>query len=403
MKRTLTIIAVFAVILGVAVAGFVYFSSRSAKIVATPTPVGSLPTAGQAVPVDPGFTDGTVPPPPPTTPASIIGRLTKISAGPVVRGEVVVDMPAQHASSSPEVVVHYIERQSGNVFSYLTQAGTITRTNNRTLPGIQSATWLPDASVAFVRYLSGTDYSTINTYALPASGSDGFFLPQNISSIAVASTSVLTLAISTNGSTASVGPVNAPNSGTPAFTSPLSSLRTSFSGPRHYLAFTKPSATLPGGAFLVDKTGHFSRVAGPLPGLVALASHSGTWVLVSYTRSGVLQLQLVNTTTRETLPLPLGTIADKCVWAADDSSIYCGVPVSPSADYAYPDDWYQGAVSFSDRIWKIDVAGRFAQLVFDFSKETSASLDAEALAINPTATILAFVNKNDGSLWSLRL
>jgi hypothetical protein len=60
-------------------------------------------------------------------------------------------------------------------------------------------------------------------------------------------------------------------------------------------------------------------------------------------------------------------------------------------------------VSFSDRLWKIDVSDRFAQLVLDFSKETEEALDAKALAINPSGTVLVFMNKLDGSLWNYKL
>ena len=153
------------------------------------------------------------------------------------------------------------------------------------------------------------------------------------------------------------------------FTTPLSSLRIAFAGKNRYLAFTKPAYALSGSAFLIDSAGRFSRVAGPSNGLVAKASPSGKWVLVSSVFGGGMQMELVNTATGESLSLPVATIADKCVWAADDSAIYCGVPTNPPAGFNYPDDWYQGAVSFSDRIWKIQVSGRYAQLVLDFSKE----------------------------------
>jgi hypothetical protein len=299
-------------------------------------------------------------------------------------------------------LVNYIERQSGNVYSYNAGTGTITRTSNKTIPGIQSAVWLPDASFAFARYLSGDDFSTINTYSLPSSGTGGFFLVQNLADIAVSSTSVLTLASGVNGSVASLAHTDGTHT-SEIFTTPLSALRFSFAGKNQYLAYTKPSATLSGDAFLVNSAGHFSRVAGPLYGLTALASHTGTWVLVSYTLDTAMQMELVNTTTGDIVQLPVATITDKCVWAADDSAIYCGIPVGPPSDYSYPDDWYQGAVHFSDRIWKIDVAGRFAQLVLDFSNETKDSLDAQALAVDPMNTELVFINKNDGSLWSYSL
>jgi hypothetical protein len=255
-----------------------------------------------------------------------------------------------------------------------------------------------------VRYLSGDDFSTINTYALPASSDSttalpadrqGFFLHQDISDLSVSSTSVLTLASGVNGSVASLGNVKDSQT-TDLFT-------TTFAGSSHYLAYTKPSASFSGVAFIVDSAKNFSHISGPHDGLVALASPLGKLVLVSYVANNVMQMEMIDVASGEVVSLPVATIADKCVWTADDSSIYCGIPVDPPSGIAYPDDWYQGAVQFSDRIWKIDVAGRYAQLVLDFPKETDTSLDATALAIDPLNTTLVFLNKNDLSLWSYQL
>lgn len=406
MRRTLIIAAIVIIILGLGVAAYFYFFASSATVTVAPTvPTGniSLPVAGQGASnigttSAPSLSTGT------PVPVTVSPRLVKISAGPVVPGEAVIDIKPANASSSPDVAVNYIERESGNVFSYLVNAKTLTRTSNKTLPGIESASWLPSGLVAFVRYLSGTDFSTINTYALSANSSNGggFFLPQDLADIAVSSTSILTLASGVNGSVASLEHVDGTHT-TNIFTTPLSALRISFAGKAQYLAYTKPSGTLSGDAFLVDSAGRFSRIAGPLDGLVALVSPTGKWVLVSYTLDAVMQMQLINTATGEALPLPVATIADKCVWTADESAIYCGIPVDPPAGALYPDDWYQGAVQFSDRIWKINVSGRYAQLVLDFSSANSGALDAESLTVDPANTTLSFVNKNDGSLWSYSL
>lgn len=410
MRRTLIITAIVIALVGVVVAAYFYFFMRPARVAVAPVGSVNLPIAGQGEAPTTGTTTASISNIPANAPVTVSARLVQISTGPVVPGEAVIDIQAKNASSSPpstslgtgDIAVNYIERESGNIFSYLTHAKTITRTSNRTIPGIQSASWLPNGSVAFVRYLSGANFSTINTYALSANGSGGFFLPQNLADIAVSSTSVLTLASGVNGSAASLQRTDGTRAAT-VFTTPLSALRISFAG-KQYLAYTKPSGTLPGDAFLVDSAGRFSRIAGPQGGLVALASPLGKWVLVSYTRNNnVMQMELVRATTGETLSLPVATIADKCAWAADESAIYCGVPVNPPIDVVYPDDWYQGAVHFSDRIWRIDVSGRYAQLVLDFNKETKNVLDAEALAINPAATTLVFINKNDSSLWSYQL
>lgn len=400
MRRTLIIAAALIVLLGIGVVAYFYFVTRTPNVAVAPQSGTDLPIAGEATSV---VNEGPAPTSVPTnTPVPVGARIVKISAGPIVPGEIVVNIKAVDASSSPEVAVSYIERISGNVFTYQFGSATLTRISNKTIPGIEMASWLPDASLAFVRYLSGADFSTINTYALPSKGSEGFFLPQDLAEVSVASTSVLTLSSGVNGSVASLRHTY----GTPistVFTTPLSALHVSFAGKNQYLAFTKPSMTFPGNAFLVDSSGHFSRIAGPKNGLVALASPSGGWVLISFMRDDAMLMELVNTMTSEVVPLPIATIADKCVWAADDSTIYCGIPVNPPFGHDYPDDWYQGAVAFSDRIWKIQVAGRYAQLMLDFSAETKDSLDAEALAIDPLGTVLVFINKNDGSLWSYKI
>jgi len=398
MRRTLIIVGAIVVILGIGFAIYFFFFRPSV----TTTPGGTLPVAGPGSGTGTGTgSDGT----PSNTPITVAPRLVQISKGPVVPGEIVLNVKAVDASSTPETSVQYIERQSGNIFSYSVRAKTLTRISNKTIPGIQSASWLPTGAIAYVQYLSGDNSSTINTYALSATGTDGFFLPQDLSAVAAspssASPSILTLASGVNGSVASLLNTNGTQA-VPVFTSPLSMLRVAYAG-KQFLAYTKPSGGLRGNAYLVDTFGNFSRVAGPEYGLSALPSPSGGWVLASFVQNNVMKTVLVNTATNETLPLPLSTLAEKCVWAADDSVIYCGVPVDPPLGATYPDDWYQGAVRFSDRLWKIQVIGRYAQLVLDFSQEAKSPLDAVALAIDPNTTTLVFVNKNDGSLWSYSL
>jgi hypothetical protein len=403
MRRNLLITALVILLLGCGVVAYFFFATSQPGVAVTPGGTTSLPIAGQAVtPGEQTEGNGDTTIYSPGTPVSVSSRLVQISKGPVVPGAVVRNVKTGSGTSSPvTALVTYIERQSGNVFTFLGSTHTLTRINNKTIPGIQSAAWLPDGSAAFVRYLSGTDFSTINTYALAATSSQGFFLPQNLSSIAVSSTTVLTVASGVNGSIASLQNKDGSHTST-LFATPLTSLRASFAGKNQYLVFSKPSATLLGDAFLVNASGHFSRIAGPLFGLSALASPSGKWVLVSYTESSQLRMQLVNTVTGSVLPLPLSTLADKCVWSADEASVYCGVPVTPAAA-AYPDDWYQGVTAFSDRIWIIHIAERYAQMILDFPSLTTTPLDAVALAVDPAQTMLVFMNKNDDSLWSYAL
>lgn len=397
MRRILVIIAAVTLITGIG-GGLYLYSKKSAPAV-TITPTTPLPEAGNVAPdTQPGGEGGSAN----TTDVTsgTVGRFVQVTKGPVVPGFALTTRAAS-ASSSAATLLSYLERTSGNAFTYDIHTGTITRTSNRTVPGIQSALWSRDGSQAVVRYLSGDTFTTINTYVLPADGSNGLFLPQNLADVAVASSSVLTLASGVNGSIASLSPLTN-NKATTVFSSALTALRIGFAG-KSYLAYTKPSGSIAGYAFLTDTSGRLIRLAGPLNGLTALASPLGKWVLISSVSNQTPTTNLINTATRESIPLPIGTITDKCAWSLDDTAIYCAVPISIPTTGTLPDDWYQGAVTFSDRIWKIDVTGRYAQLVLDLTKEGKGAFDITALTLDAGQTALAFMNKSDASLWSYQL
>jgi hypothetical protein len=409
MQRYLIIGAVVVVVAGLAAAGYFFFFTSAPSVVVSGGAgdtfgEGSAGAGSAGEPAGDGAASSTpaAPAEVPDQSQQVAARLVEIDPGPVVAGALALDVVSTTTGSTThDVAIKYLARQSGNAFSFLFDARALTRTSNRTVPGIEAAYWLASGSTVFVEYLSGNDASTVNTYALPANGSGGFFLPQDISDLAIGSNSILYLASGDNGTIATL---EKPDGSAPvqAFTTPLGEIRASFAGTGRYLVFTKPSAAIPGYAFLTAG-GALSPVAGPLPGLSALASPSGSYALVSYSVSGVLKMELVNLKTDAVTPLPVATIADKCVWSADESAIYCGIPTDPPTSYAYPDDWYQGAVHFSDRIWKIDVSGRFAELVDDVSSEAGVAIDATNLAIDPLGKVLVFRNKNDDSLWAYQL
>jgi hypothetical protein len=89
------------------------------------------------------------------------------------------------------------------------------------------------------------------------------------------------------------------------------------------------------------------------------------------------------------------------VWA-DEATVYCGVPTDMS-NGNLPDDWYQGAVSFSDRIWRIDMTARVATLVVDPTTVAKTSIDAVSLTVDPLENVLVFMDKKTGSLWAYSL
>jgi hypothetical protein len=185
----------------------------------------------------------------PGTGAAVAGKevapnLVEITPGPVAGGEVEIDIPpgivnatstvasttsdtnssttqastqgsgnsvqTQTTYTPGDVEVRYIDRESGNVYSYLALSRKLSRISNKTLPGIQEVSWLPDGSVAFVQFLAQIDgTSHISTYALPFDGNGGYFLDQDLAQVAVlGQNSVFVL---TTGSDDSIGSVGSPD------------------------------------------------------------------------------------------------------------------------------------------------------------------------------------------------
>lgn len=337
-------------------------------------------------------------------------RLIKISADAVSYG---VNVRSTKLTSSANIggatttldvtntYVDYVERETGNMYTFNDTERAITRMTNQTLPGVVDAVWSKDGSRAFVRYLSRDTGDTIQSYALGREEGTSYVLEEGLDGIAVTPKGlVFTLLSNSNGS---IGTLVSPD-GTGAktlFSSPLSALKVKPAGDS-FVAYTKASLGSNGYAFLVDgKTGSFERLVGPLAGLTALPSPSGKKVLLGYRSGSTLRLEILDVATRTSTVLPIATLTEKCVWSADETDIFCAVPRALSG--ALPDDWYQGAVVFSDRFWKVDVVNRLATLLIDTRELAQIEVDAVSLAIDDTSRVLVFTNKSDGSLFAYEL
>lgn len=412
-RRTLIIAGIVLVLVLLAIGAYLLFFRDEPQLSTDGAPIGGL--ADDVVGGRDVLPDGTEFAEEAGT--EIAPRLVRITDGPVAFGSVAVVVPAATTTVTttrddgtvatttvalpPDVEVRFVERQSGNLYAYRAHERTLTRLTNQTVPGVIEASWLEDGSRAFLRFFS-TDVGSerLETYALPISGEGGYFLEQDLAQVSAGSVSVFSLLTSTTGSTGTIANGDGGNVRT-VFTSPLASLRVAFAGD-DFVATTKASASIDGYSFFVPRaSGAFSRVLGPLRGLTALPDPTGSLLLYSYLTNGTFAMALFDLETRESVPLPVATIASKCVWSADGSVAYCAVPTAFPG--TLPDDWYQGVVSFTDRIWRIDAAARVATLLVDPSTAGGSAVDAVALTIDPQEDFLVFTNRIDGSLWAYDL
>jgi len=399
MRRILIIAAAVIVVIGLGLAVyFLFFAPKSGQLTVSDNPFGDIGSGAAAAPSD--LTEG-------QGAGTVVGpNFVKITDGPVAEGVAAVDIMVANGTNvsstssstptTPDTDIRFIDRASGNIYSYVVHARTLTRRSNKTLPGIQEASWVPNGSLAYVRFIT-SDSSTgehIATYALPESGEGGYFIEQDLDEARVASsTGLFTLLTSTSGSVGTIAKVDGTNART-LFTSLVSSLIVYPAG-NTYFAHTKASSRTDGYGFQISG-GALNRILGPLRGLTLLPSPSGKSLLYTYVDGGITHLAVIDLANRNATALPLATLTEKCVWA-DEVTVYCGVPTSMSG--SIPDDWYQGAVSFSDRIWRIDMTARVATLVVDPTQVAKTSIDAVALTVDPKQDVLVFTDKKTGSLW----
>jgi hypothetical protein len=417
MKRILFILALTIVLIGIGVAVYFIIFASSPKLTVNnsgsnfstngnlanqaATKGDQTATTGAGTQVAPNLVE--------ITPNPVAGGVGVIDIDPVSSSTVQkVSVASTTASSTTiqatptapslsDVEVRYISRESGNVFAYRAFQRSLTRILNKTLPGIQEASWFADGGTAIVRYLEVVGgREAISTYVLPINGANGFFLQSNLTQAMVAGTnSLFTLATNSSGGTAGIASADGSGSQT-LFTSPLSSLVVRQAG-AGYMAVTRASSEGDGYVFSISSSGVFTPIVGPLRGLTMLPSPTGKRVLYSYTDGTNYHMSVLDLTTGEIIELPLATFAEKCVWTNESTAVYCGVP--NSLDGNMPDDWYQGTATLADRIWRIDLTSRLATLTVDPSVSGKVDIDAVNLTLDPNQRVLVFRNKKDSSLW----
>jgi hypothetical protein len=82
--------------------------------------------------------------------------------------------------------------------------------------------------------------------------------------------------------------------------------------------------------------------------------------------------------------------------------LYCAVPSKPVSG-TYPDDWYQGTVSFNDNIWQVNADTSELHQIASITDQSNQFVDGFNLNTDSKDNFLIFMDKNHLSLWSLDL
>ncbi len=419
-KKTIIIVSIIVILLGIGL--YFYFSKKT-----TPTPLPSSGFPGESIPLT-GFTgapnnntlpDGTtfIPGSTPTLP-----RLYELHKVPVAgAGFIEEGKGLDHAVSA-----RYVERGLGHIYETPLATLVEARIVNETRSRISEALWGNGGKSVVIRFIDdNSSGSVIKTSVLNIGGistsfnrststdatsdfikTEEVFLPDYIPFMATSEDNTDKLFYLENSVGSTVGSLSTfKNIGpTSIFSSAFNEWLPQFPNQKLITLTTKPSATIAGHLFFLDtKTKSVTKILGGINGLTTLTSHDGKSVLFAGIANGVPTLSLYNVGTKTTTPLSLQTLPEKCAWGNKEiTRVYCAVPQSlPQA--TYPDQWYQGLVSFSDDLWEIDATTGNTQKIMSPSTFGVAMLDITNPVLSSNDDYFLFMNKITGTPWVYRL
>jgi hypothetical protein len=297
--------------------------------------------------------------------------------------------------------LRYIERATGHIYEMYLDTGLANKISDSTIPSIYEAFFDAKASTIIYRYL-GSDNRTVTSYMATLGGSQGEFLPSNITDVSLSPDRSKFFYIAENSSNAS-GTTRSfsDTKKTQVFSSPFTEWLSQWVTSEKIFLTTKASYSTTGSLFVLNTaTGTLSKIFGGIVGLTTLSNNTGTKILYSMTQNTGPRLLLFDPNKHLSITTPFYTLPEKCVWSQDNINVYCAVPKTITGSQ-YPDVWYQGQTSFNDQFIKINTETSIGSTIADSTTETA--VDGTHLFLNKDESTLFFINKKDSTLWSLNL
>lgn len=316
------------------------------------------------------------------------------------------------ASSSRTMSVRFVDRSTGHIYETPIESTSEKKISNVTIPQIYEALWSGNGREVVMRYLKdgtsiqsfyGVLATTTEATATSSPAIEGYFLPSGIRDIAVAAGKILYF--DPTGASGVLVEANVGGTGKRVtLTSDTSQWLVSRTGAKSAFLSTRPSGTVAGFGYILNvASGAFNNAISDIIGLTGSINPSGTYVFMSGAQGNGIASASYDVANKRTLALSVATLSDKCAWSNTGSvMIYCAIPTGPAAG-TYPDDWYQGNVSFNDTLWMIDMATGETSFVFDPQFEVLEDMDMFRMSMSPDDSYLQFTNKKDMSLWLYRI
>ncbi|GMQ95342.1 MAG: hypothetical protein BMS9Abin13_455 [Patescibacteria group bacterium] len=418
-KKTIIITIVSVAVIGLATAGLLFWGVGEKPSLEGIR--GSLPfgIGGEVIPAEAPDTTERTSVPVDSTGGAPSPKLIQIHSS-AVAGAYSFEKASLEETGGSDTFIRYIERDVGHIFETNMESAAEERISNKTRLGIYEALWGEGGNSVIIRYL-GDKSDTIRSFLIKLSTleklsveeskekpvtPEGVFLPQSIREIVVSNEDPERIFYLTDNNDVSIGTIYNLASGKKAqiFMSPFTQWLISWPNKNTITLTSKPSADTEGVMYFLNvQTERSTKILGGINGLTTLTSPDGDKVLYSESKRGGFTLHLYDEKENTSQILPLDTLPEKCIWSNKDTyMLYCAVATAINSGN-YPDDWYQGLVSFSDDIWTINTETYATEKLISFKDASREELDGIKLLLSPDEKFLFFINKKDLSLWALAL
>ena len=294
--------------------------------------------------------------------------------------------------------IRYAEAGTGHIFSINSITGEETRISNATIAGASRAVFSPNGQYAAI----ASGYTNQNTITLVTLKTDSTATTKLLSQKMIdfnfsANNELRYTEYSRSGQT---GRTLNPETlvGSTLFTIPFQSATVVWSSeintPNY--VYPKTSSQLSGYLYSLQN------------GTIARKNISGTGLAVEINRDfyvttshiGNLPSSYVASVNNQKITsLPIIIEPSKCTFSKLETNIlYCGHE-QISFTNEFPDNWYKGLVSFSDKIWQINVEKGSATQLVNPENEAGRKVDIINMIIGNNDAVLYFMNKIDNTLW----
>lgn len=327
------------------------------------------------------------------------GKIDEATAPLFTKTTKIEDLPIESRyENAPSV--RYVEKTNGHMYKMFWDTKIQEKISNSTIPGIHEALFNGTGKTVVYRYLS--EDKSISSFMATLGATKGEFMTPNIIDMSTSydKTKYFYLVESEdNNVTGVVGLFGGSGGRIVVFESPFTEWLSQWAGNQKIFLTTKPSYSVLGSVFSLDTTNKtVSKIFGDVVGLTTLANNTGLNILYSESSNSGPKLGVFNTVEGSTKDLDVYGLPEKCVWSSDNINVYCAVPNTIIGNQ-YPDNWYQGLISFDDYFVKINTGTGNKTTIANSLDETP--IDGTYLFLDDEEKTLFFINKKDGTLWSL--